>query len=801
VHTQNHKKIYFLVSLLVGISLLLGACSAKATNPPPTATTVPPAVEPTSAPQVLTTISQADLTTGSWQWVSGRESQGAMPNVVPDPENYTVTFNTDNSLNIKADCNSVLGTYELSGDKLTITLGASTLVACPPGSSSDKFLSQLASASSVGTGFGSLVIGLADSGGEMYFQHAPAAVTPPLDANLTPITQETLINTLWQWIYLKETSPSSEVGVGDPENYDLVFRADGTYSAKADCNQLAGTYELSGSKLTINPGISSLAACPTDSKYDLYMSLLARVTGVGERDGLLVLLLKDNPASMSYVNAGKAPVISVPQTVEGDPAVVLGTPDGVENFRNSDNWTTFTTECFNSEITGGQFVMTANGVAQFSCWEVSWPELQNFYIETTQIMPTSCQADDTFGMLFRAPDTNRGYLYGFTCAGQYSLTYWDGQASTILVEPTDSPDIVHDPASVNRMGLLVFGENISLYANGVFLTSVSDYTFPDAGRFGYFVRAATENPFTVNYDQLRVWSLEDELFPPNLTQTFLTEVFPRPEGNVATGEARVNVNVRTGPSMLFPIIDIAMQGDVGEVLGTNPDGFWYAVKVPTNRVGTGIGWVASDFVNLTNTSGQPLPVIVPPLLPTIVNFPAPATNVPQAIMREPATLRTGPTLEFPVLGVAPFGSRAEVIGQSNDREWWAIRVPTTIASSGTGWVPKVYTTESNVGNVPVLNTPQLPPNITPATPGSGIPAMLAQEPLEVRTGPGSEYRSLGEIQRGTVLAVLGISPDGEWYVVNIPTTITPSGQGWVPIRFTQASNAGGLRVIQPPPAP
>jgi heat shock protein HslJ/uncharacterized protein YraI len=799
MNRKSKNKLYLMITLLIGVSLLLGACTT--TTPTPTATTVPPTAVPTAVDQGLSPISQADLTNGTWQWISGRESQGAMPTVVPDPENYTITFNTDNSLNIKADCNTVLGTYVLSGDKLSITLGASTLVACPPGSSSEKFLAQIGTASSVGTGFGSLVIGLGASGGEMYFQHAPAAVTPPLDANLQPITQDALINILWQWIYLKETSPSSEVGVGDPENYDLVFRADGTYSAKADCNQLAGTYELSGSSLTLNPGISSLAACPADSKYDLYKSLLARVTGVGERDGLLVLLLQNNPASMSFVNAGAAPVLSVPQTVQGDPAVVLGRPDGVENFRNSDNWTTFTNECFNSEITGGQFVMTANGVAQFACWEVSWPELQNFYIETTQIMPKTCDANDTFGMIFRAPDTNRGYLYGYNCAGQYSLTIWDGQTSTTLVEPTDSKDIIHDPEAVNRMGLLVFGGDISLYANGSYLTTVTDYTFTDAGRFGYFVRAATENPFTVSYDQLRIWSLEDELFPPNLTQTILTEVLTTPGASAATGEARVNVNVRTGPSMLFPIIDIAMKGDTGEVLGTNPDGFWYAVQVPTNRVGTGVGWVASEFITMTNPSGQPLPVIVPPLLPTIVNFPVPAFDASQAIMREPATIRTGPTLEFPVLGVAPTGSRAEIIGQSQDREWWAIRLPTTIASNGTGWIAKVYTSELNTGNVPLLTTPQLPPNITPATPGSGIPAMLALEPLEVRSGPGSQYRLLGEIQRGTVMAVLGISPDGEWYVVNIPTSITPSGQGWVPVRFTKASNAGGLRVIQPPPAP
>lgn len=200
---------------------------------------------------------------------------------------------------------------------------------------------------------------------------------------------------------------------------------------------------------------------------------------------------------MSFVNAGEAPVVAVPQTIEGDPALVLGEPDGVDNFDNASNWGQFDSACFTSEITGGQYVMTANGVPQTMCWEVSWPQLDNFYLETTQQMPEACDPQDRFGLLFRAPDNNRGYQYGFTCGGEYSLTLWDGQTSTVLVEPTVSAAILNTPGAVNRMGLLAFGENITLYANGVFLQTVSDYTYLDAGRIGYFVRAATETPFTV----------------------------------------------------------------------------------------------------------------------------------------------------------------------------------------------------------------------------------------------------------------------------------------------------------------
>ena len=276
---------------------------------------------------------------------------------------------------------------------------------------------------------------------------------------------------------------------------------------------------------------------------------------------------------------------------------------------------------------------------------------------------------------------------------------------------------------------------------------------------------------------------------------------PDPAPNVPTGTANVNVNVRTGPSMTFPVLGTAQQGDTGEVLGVSPDGAWYAIKVPTTLVGTGTAWSAAAYVTLSNPTGQPLSVITPPLLPPLVNFPVPPANAPQVTILEAATLRSGPTLEFPVFGVAPTGARAEVLGRSEDDEWWAVRMPTSIAKDGIGWVPKLYTLASNAGNVPVIKTPDLPSGITPAAPASGAPALITIEPLNVRTGPGNEYTSLGQIPRGAILGVIGVSPDGEHYVVNIPQSIDQSGQGWVPVRYVSAENTSNVPVFQPPPLP
>jgi heat shock protein HslJ len=61
---------------------------------------------------------------------------------VPNPENYTITFNPDCTLNGKADSNTFTGTYSQENG-FAITLGASTLAACGEASLDQQYLTLL----------------------------------------------------------------------------------------------------------------------------------------------------------------------------------------------------------------------------------------------------------------------------------------------------------------------------------------------------------------------------------------------------------------------------------------------------------------------------------------------------------------------------------------------------------------------------------------------------------------------------------------------------------------------------------
>jgi heat shock protein HslJ len=111
--------------------------------------------------------SGSSLTGKTWQLTVITEKVPAFQGVVPVAQqaNYTVEFKTDLSLAAKADCNQVTGTYTTtSSGGLTITLGASTMAACPEGSLSDRYIAGLGNAASYAIANSQLTITLKDGG-------------------------------------------------------------------------------------------------------------------------------------------------------------------------------------------------------------------------------------------------------------------------------------------------------------------------------------------------------------------------------------------------------------------------------------------------------------------------------------------------------------------------------------------------------------------------------------------------------------------------------------------------------------
>mgnify|MGYP000187480786 CR=1 FL=1 len=112
----------------------------------------------------------------------------------------------------------------------------------------------------------------------------------------------------------------------------------------------------------------------------------------------------------------------------------------------------------------------------------------------------------------------------------------------------------------------------------------------------------------------------------------------------------------------------------------------------------------------------------------IIVIPTPAPGVPSVTATANVNIRSGPSTDYPKVGVLQEGQTAEAIGVSPDGGWWVIKVPD--AANGQGWVSGQYVTTANVENLPVVQPPPLPP-ATPAPPviitGATMPTRLAME--------------------------------------------------------------------------
>lgn len=186
-------------------------------------------------------------------------------------------------------------------------------------------------------------------------------------------------------------------------------------------------------------------------------------------------------------------------------------------------------------------------------------------------------------------------------------------------------------------------------------------------------------------------------------------------------------------------------------------------------------------------------VVTPTLLIITSTLPATATARPSETA-EPPTLaptvtpvegttltqlnvRAEPSTGSEVLGTINAFSTVQIVGKDASGNWYQI-----LFQGRNGWLTAAYVQTVAASQVPVIG----------GGAGDG-PQAVATQQINIRSGPGTDFNSLGTINALDVVTLTGKNASGTWLQIEFPAG--PDGKGWVNAAFVQATGVEELLII------
>jgi len=253
--------------------------------------------------------------------------------------------------------------------------------------------------------------------------------------------------------------------------------------------------------------------------------------------------------------------------------------------------------------------------------------------------------------------------------------------------------------------------------------------------------------------------------------------------------ATVDTAVHTGPGNDYEIIARLTAGVSVEVSGISKDGQWWQIIIPNEADLK--GWVSNQDVIAENIEN--VAVIEPTEAPAVISTQRPDTGGTVTASTN-VNVRGGPGLEYDIVGLLGLGEQAEILGISNNLNWWLIALPE--GEVETGWVFEELVTAENTDNVPTVDNEGNPigGDIRIPTPAPGAASVTAQVNINIRSGPGTDFEIIGLLIQGQSAQPVGKTADASWYAINIPSA--ENGRGWVTSLFVTAENVEDVPVIE-----
>jgi len=192
-----------------------------------------------------------------------------------------------------------------------------------------------------------------------------------------------------------------------------------------------------------------------------------------------------------------------------DPGVYLGEPKWVDSFDENKGWPVDKDLYASVAISGG--AMRLQVLSTLDAWRLApVSSLVNAYCEAAFTTET-CLPNDHFGLIFRVPDSeaDRGYLFGLTCDGRYSLREFDGKVGDfgqmVYLVPWTKADSANPGSNqTNRIGIMTIDDNLIMFVNGQQVAEFKDKTYPQ-GYVGVFLGSKDSKSFAIKVDDMKYW--------------------------------------------------------------------------------------------------------------------------------------------------------------------------------------------------------------------------------------------------------------------------------------------------------
>lgn len=131
-------------------------------------------------------------------------------------------------------------------------------------------------------------------------------------------------------------------------------------------------------------------------------------------------------------------------------------------------------------------------------------------------------------------------------------------------------------------------------------------------------------------------------------------------------------------------------------------------------------------------------------------------------------------------------------------------IDTLNALPATDWSPSLAAIDALASSItfPFAEGETIDPdevNLPDAESGEATGTVVAPDGVFIRTGPGTDYPSIGAAPFEETGTIIGVSEDGLWWVFEVPEALeAPDGQGWVIAEFIEAQNTAGVPEIPAP---